>query len=122
MPRTNIAKQTEASAATFPWSATGLILTEVAADVANGNETVACGRLLLIARNSGGSSRTVTIDSAADAKGRTGDVAAETLAAGEIRMFLLVRDGWQQEDSGTLKYWFEANHADVKFSLIELIA
>lgn len=121
MPRTNIAA-INASGTLFPWDTTGLEITMTAADVANQNETPAASKVLLIAYNSGGSSRTVTITSTADtATGRTGNVSS-SIAAGDYWCWMLVKNGWQYDDSGTLKFRFGADHADVKFAIIKLVA
>ena len=118
MPRTNITKQT-ASARTFPWSTAGLALTWTDADVANKNETAACSQMLILARNTGGSTRNVVVTSTADTRtGRTGNATA-TIAAGAQWMHLISRDGWQ---SATETFEFEGDHADVEFALIELVA
>jgi hypothetical protein len=51
--------------------------------------------MLVVAHNTGGVAYTVTITSQASSKtGRTGDVNVQSLAAGEIRIFRLVPDGW----------------------------
>lgn len=120
MPRTNINKQTEASADQFPWSTSGLALNWTAADAANGNETTSCGEMLLIARNTGAGARTVTIESSPDNYGREGDVAAQSIAAGATRIFRLVKYGWEQDDAGTGKFWFNGEHAEVLFALVQL--
>lgn len=119
MPRTTITAQ-DASSASFPWSTAGLTLTMTAADVTNKQRTPACQRLLLIARNTGGSSRTVIITSSADPRtGRTGDATA-TLAAGAIWMHVIPRMGWQHSDSGTLYFYYEASHSDIAFAAVQL--
>jgi len=116
MPRTNIPYQ-DANAVTFPWTVAGLTLTATAADVANKNETPACGQLLLIAHNSGASTRNITITSSPDSRfGRSGD-ATVVLLAGKIWCHVIVRQGWEQ--TGAL-FYFEADHADVEFSLVRM--
>ncbi len=119
MPRTTIAAQ-DASAGLFVYSSTGLTLTATAADASNLNRTAACTRLLLIARNTGASGRVVTITSSADARtGRTGN-ASLTLAAGATVMFIITKEGWQQDDAGTKYFYYEAAHAEVVFSPVIL--
>lgn len=78
------------------YSTTGQILDDQAPDVANGNHFDFSGDVMyLIANNTGGSAYTITITSVAGpVSGRTGDVNAESLAAGEIRIFRLARQGW----------------------------
>lgn len=121
MPRTNIDAQ-DLSDPKINWSSTGTAVTETAADASNGNKTASCGRLMLIARNSGGTTRSVTITSAPDNRlGRSGD-ASRSLAAGETAVFFLTRDGWEQDDAGDGVFYFDADHADVLFSLLMLVA
>lgn len=121
MPRTAITA-IDASDVQFPWDTAGLEITLTAADVANQNECTAAGKILLVAYNSGASSRTVTITSTPDNQfGRSGDV-SKSLAAGKYWFWTLVRNGWQYDDSGTYKFRFGADHADVKFALIKLVS
>lgn len=121
MPRTNIAL-IDASDAQFPWDIAGLEMTLTAADVANQNECTAASKVLLVAYNSGGSTRNVAVVSTADTQlGRTGDV-AKALAAGKYWFWTLVKNGWQYNDAGTYKFRFGADHADVKFAVIKMVA
>lgn len=93
-------------------------LTMTAADVANGNQFVASGNDLVIAHNTGGSAYTITVTSVADPYGRTGNIAAYSLGAGEYAVlgpFLLL--GWQQTDG---KILISATNAAVKFGVIPL--
>lgn len=100
------------------WSATGAAVTMAAADVANKNTFVASNDQLVICHNSGASSRTVTIDSEPLAEyNREQDVAAQSIAAGVIRVFRLVKNGWA-DSAGKIN--LEANHADVKFGVLDL--
>lgn len=110
---TNINKQT----APGFWSTTGLAVTMTAADVGAGNETAAVNDMLLVVHNTGASQRTYTITSAADQYGRTGNVAAQTIDAGVIRVHRLTMHGWADSNA---KYNFSANHAEVKFGLVTL--
>ena len=93
------------------------LLTQAAADVANGNRVRLSGNDLVIAHNTGASDHTVTITSVADAHNRSGTITGATVAAGTIRCFRVKnREGW--ESSGY--FLFSANHAEVKFSIIRL--
>jgi len=115
MPTTAIAVQSMPS----PWSQTGTALTMTAADVANGNHFVLTNTTIVTAQNTGGSAYTVTIDSIADAKyGRSGSVTAQSLAAGEIRSFRIVADGWANTSTGYVT--LSASNAAVKFGLMVL--
>lgn len=88
------------------WSQTGVAVTMTAGQVGSGDNTVALAaaeNVLVLAHNTGGSSATITITSVADPVfGRTGNVAAQTLAAGEIRLFNLVAQGWAANDVVTI--------------------
>ncbi len=115
MPRTNIA----AVETLGGYAGAGVVLTATAADTTNQNSTPLTGREIIIARNSGASSRTVTItSSAAQGTGRLGNIAAESIAAGATRAYgPFPLNGWIQSDS-TL--YFEANNAEVLFTVLRL--
>lgn len=114
MARTNLTKTTQPN----PYSTSGSVLTLTAADAANGNQFTASGRDLVIARNSGASSHTVTISSTADPYGRTGDVNAQSVAAGAVRIFgPLPADGWRQTDG---KIYVSADSAEVLIGILEM--
>ena len=78
------------------YSTVGAVVTMDAGDVGNGNVIPFTGNIMMvIAHNTDASPQTITITSVgAPVTGRTGDVNAESLAAGEIRVFRLARDGW----------------------------
>ena len=107
-----------AAQANGPWPvlADAVTVTATAANATDKEQTLLTGRELLIARNSGASSRVCTITSVADPRTkRTGDV-VETVPAGEMRMFgPFDPDGFRQSD-GYL--YFEAAHADILWSVI----
>jgi hypothetical protein len=106
------------TAGPHPYSTTGKAVTMAAADVANGNHIVATASQLVIAHNTGASSRTVTITSVAlPTYARVGDVSAVSLAAGEIRVFKLPDVGWKNTDG---KILISANNAEVKFGVVDL--
>jgi len=119
MPRTTItAQQPQGPWVTLPPAADALDLTMTAADVANKNQTLLNGPLLLIAQNSGASPYTITLSSIADSKLRTGDITAYSLAAGDIAAFWINRtEGWLQAD-GYLYY--EASNVAVLFAVLKL--
>lgn len=96
----------------------GVALTLAAANVADKNQVTLGSNDLVVAQNTGATQHTVTISSVADDMGRTGDVAAEAIAAGAVRVFGPFRGpGWRQAD-GCL--YLEANDAEVKFGVISL--
>lgn len=98
---------------------TATTLTSVAADTTNFNAVALTGKEILIARNSGASAYTVTITSVADpVYGRTGDISAVSIPAGESRMWgPFPLEGWRQADN---KLYFQANNAAVLFTVIRL--
>jgi hypothetical protein len=92
-------------------------VTATAADTTNKEQTELTGREIIIFRNSGASTRNVTITSTADDKNRTGDVTF-SLAAGAIKFIgPLGLEGWRQS-SGVL--YFEADHAEVLISVLRV--
>jgi len=93
-------------------------LTMAAADTANQNYFVAAGNDLVVAHNGGAGALTITINSVADEYGRTGDVTAYSLGAGEYAIFGPFKiAGWQQS---TGRIHLEASGADVKFGVVAL--
>lgn len=90
-----------------------------AADTSNKNSFPLTGREVVIAHNTGASAYTVTITSVDDRYGRSEDISAESIAAGDIRVYGpgLALEGWQQTD-GSL--YLEANNAAVKFGVLRL--
>lgn len=115
MPRTRLTKTT----APGSYPADGVTATQGAADVTNKNDLLMTGDDLLIAYNSGVSSSTVTINSAANERGRTKDITAESIAAGAVRVYgpFKQKSGWMQ--SGGVLH-LEAAAADVKFVVVKL--
>lgn len=114
MARTTLTKSTAPGSTNY----TGTTLTMTAADTSNQNQFVASGNDLVVAHNTGLSSRTITITSVADPYGRTKDVSAVTITAGAYMIFgPLYLTGWQQTDG---KVYLEANHAEIKFGIVQL--
>lgn len=91
-----------------------LTVAPAAADVANGNNYVPATNDVLHAINTHASSPfTITLTSAPDERGRTGDIATYNLVAGDVITFNygdLI--GWLQSD-GTI--WINAANAAIKF-------
>ena len=80
MPRTNIAAtQATRSGAVLPAATAG--------DVTNGNSTPNDGRVVLIIKNTGASSRTVTFATNVSVDGLTAPVRSESIPAGETQVF-----------------------------------
>lgn len=114
MPRTSLTKSTAPGGYTHA----GVALTMTAADVGNLNQFTASGNDLVIAHNTGLSTRTITITSVADAYGRTKDIATENITAGEYKIYgPFPVAGWQQTDG---KVYLQASNAEVKFGIVQL--
>lgn len=115
MARTPITK----TLATGSYPTDGLALTLEAADTTDQNDFLMTGEELLIAYNSGGSAYTVTITSVANAKGRTGTITADSIAAAASHIYgpFKKMPGWAQTGN---KLHFEANNVAVKFAVIKL--
>lgn len=114
MPRTVLTK----TAATGSTNYAGVVLTMTAADISNLNEFAASGKDLIVAHNTGGSSYTITVTSAADPYGRTRDISAVSIATGAYMVFgPLELTGWQQTDG---RIYLQANNAAVKFGVVSL--
>jgi hypothetical protein len=118
MARTATAAQTPKGPYPGTVSANLLDVTFTAADNANGHTTTWAGnRMLVVARNSGAGARTITVTSIADSHGRTGDVSAFSMGAGEYCAFIVERDGWQQSDN--CLYW-TAEHSEVLVAILAI--
>jgi len=95
-------------------------VTEAAPGTASDGVQVALvsGKTILVVRNTNAGSQTVTITSAADAQGRTGDITTYSIAAGGIAVFgPFATEGWRQSD-GML--YAVGSHVDVKFTALNL--
>jgi hypothetical protein len=114
MPRTVLTKTTAPGSTNY----TGTALTMTAADTSNLNEFVAAGKDLIVAHNTGASSYTITVTSAADPYGRTKDISTVSIAAGAYMVFgPLELTGWQQGDG---RIYLQASNAAVKFGVVSL--
>jgi hypothetical protein len=101
------------------YTANAADLAMTAADAANYEEVAFTGREIVIAHNTGGSAYTVTISSVADDQGRTGDINAYSLGAGEYAAFgPFDLEGWLQSGK---KLYFQASNAAVKFGVIKIL-
>ena len=79
------------------WGAALIEVTLTAADVGNQNEFLCTGNELVVAYNSGVAQRTLTYVSTNDPQGRSGTITAETIEAGEVKIFGPVKNpGWMQ--------------------------
>ena len=119
MARTNIATQVPVG----PYPAGGTVsaeqlkITFTAADTSNLNEFVFTGKEVLLVTNSGASPYTVTFTSAPDEHGRTDDVAAYSVPAGETHAFSFRQGaaGWLQSDGHV---YFQGSNAALLFAIL----
>lgn len=89
------------------------VLTWTAADAVNGNTFImSTGRMLLLARNSGVTTRTVAVASSPDPFNREADIPATNIAAGAILAKIFEPRGWEQTLGGK-DLLVTANHAEV---------
>lgn len=96
----------------------GVVLTMTAANISDLNQFVASGKDLIVIHNTGATSHTFTVTSAADERGRTKDITTETIAAGVYKVIgPLDLTGWVQTDG---KVYLAANDAEVKFGIVAL--
>ena len=101
-------------------AANGLDFAFTAADEANGNAFACTGRELLLVRNSHATdAATLTISSAPDPYGRTKDITAYSLAAGEFAAFWIGKSiGWRQTDG---KAWLDAaGTGTIEFAVLRI--
>lgn len=120
MPRTNIASQSPAGP--FPAggtvSAGALDLTWTAADIVNFNKTPFGGTELLLVRNSDVAVHNLTITSAPDEHGRSGDITTYAVAAGTTSAFDFRNGsaGWLQSDGNI---YYKADNALMLFAILK---
>jgi hypothetical protein len=117
MPRTALPIETAPGASPL----TAETLTFTAADVANGNQFALTGREVLIARNVGASTRTITFQTVA-LSGRQDPLhnSAQNIAAGAYVAYgpIPVR-GFRQTDN---QLYVSASHAEVEFCVLRIPA
>ncbi len=89
-----------------------------AADTTHLNSAaIVSGKTMLLARNVGATPRHVTITSAADPYGRTGDLGPYTVAVGQVARF-----GRSPRTAGRVEggLAFAGDHVDVQFAVVTL--
>ncbi len=120
MARTTLTRHSMLNRFGYP----GRVLNFEAADTTNKNRFKASGRDLVLALNTGASARTVTISSARDPFGRTEDVSAYSVGAGELACFgPFPLEGWEQQSGENIGYIeLEASHTDIQFAVVMLPA
>lgn len=112
MPRTLLPKTTLAGS--YPGGS--VTPTFTAADVDNGNQFIATGKELLLVRNVGATTRSITLNSASDNYGREADI-TETVAAGAYKLFGPFQlNGWAQPS--TYAFELNATHVDVQIAVL----
>ena len=119
MPRTNIPTQQPGG----PYPAGGTVspgalkVNFSAADVGNSNEFIYTGKEILLVTNSGMSPYTVTFSSAPDEHGRSSDISAYSVPAGETHQFSFRQGsaGWLQSDGHV---YFAGSNAALLFAII----
>lgn len=102
---------------TLPLTALAADITLTAADATNKEQVLHTDRLVVIARNSGATPRTVTISSIAYL-GRTGDIGPYTVGAGLTAIFGPYPAAGFRQAGGWL--FFEASHLDIVFACVLL--
>lgn len=119
MARTNIAVITPiGSFPTLPLTALQAEFVFTAGDVANGNSSPMTGRELLLIQNTDAGAQTITVVSAPDAQGRSGDITTYSIPASHFAMlgpFTTV--GWRQSSG---KLFFNVSNANVKVAVVAL--
>lgn len=84
------------------WSTTGTALTMTAVDNANGNKFLSSTDQIVVVQNTSGGALTFQMTSQAlPPSNRTGHI-SQSLAAGEIRVFRVVPDGWKDSNGYVL--------------------
>jgi hypothetical protein len=100
------------------YSGASAVVTFTAANTTDKEQFALTGKELILINNTGGGAATWTATSVADPYGRVGNIAAESIAAGAIRVFGPVKvEGWSQTDG---KFYLEASANTVKFAVIVL--
>ena len=100
--------------------AAGVVVTWTDCDPSNHNQFLMSGDDLLLVRNAhADTAKTFTLNSVADAQGRTGDITAESLAAGAVRVLGPFEDktGWMQSNGYC---YLTGESTDIKFAVIKL--
>ena len=96
-----------------------ITFTNAGASFADGAGFPLTGREVLVVKNGNVGAQTLTVSSTKDDKGRTGDITAYSLAAGDIAIFRFPIEGWRQADG---QLYFAASATDVAFGVVRLPA
>lgn len=99
-------------------AANALDVAFVASDNVNGNYFVGTGKELILVHNTDAGAQTFTITSAADPYGRTANISAYSLAAGEFGMFWLGNlVGW---DQGGGQIYLDSSDANIEYAIVRI--
>lgn len=94
------------------------IITMAAADAVNDNIVTMSDDMLVIVRNSGTSAHTITIASQPDPNtGRTANITALSIAAGQTRVFRFAKVGWANANNQLV---IDPEHAELLIGIIKL--
>lgn len=112
MPRTTLT----ATNAPGAYAGASTAVTFTAADLVNLNQFAPTGRELLIIRNTAGVSGTWTATSIEDSFGRVEHITAETLTAGQVRVYgPTALEGWKQVDGF---FYLQGSAVTIEFAVI----
>lgn len=98
----------------------GVAITWTAWDATNGNRFLCTGREILLARNVGAGAQTVTVTSQNDPQGRTGDISADSIAAGAFACYQrFPLSGWADANNYVN---IDGSTTDIEFAVLRLPA
>ena len=96
----------------------GEMVTFTAADTVDNNKFLSTGNEILLAKNEGVESESVTVNSTPGKDGRLGDIETFSIPAGETAVFQkFPTQGWRQDDD---HIYLEATSADVSFAVLRV--
>lgn len=93
-----------------PYDTDGVAITWQAGDDVDGNHFLSTGKEILLVRNDDAGAQTVTVTSTADPQGRTGDITADSIAAGAYAVYQeFPVSGWRNSDGEVVVTPSDAN-------------
>lgn len=101
------------------YATAGVAVTFTAWDATNGNRFKATGREILLAKNTHASAaQTVTVTSQNDPFGRSGNITADSIAAGALHVYqLFPLSGWA-DSSGYISV--DSSTTDIQFAVLRI--
>jgi hypothetical protein len=118
MPRTSLTALRALGPDGSLYTANAADLAMAGADNLNLNQVLHSGKILIVAFNEDASPHTVTVTSATDSNGRTGDITEYSVGAGEYAVFgPFDLDGWAQTD---MQLYLTPDHPTLYFGAIDL--